>query len=71
MISRLIWFVLYFYVRVFFSFEGMITEILLPFFNRYLYEVGLDYRHGTGHGIGHFLNVHEGERMSYIIVFIP
>nr|XP_027231982.1 xaa-Pro aminopeptidase 1-like [Penaeus vannamei] len=26
---------------------------------RYLYEVGLDYRHGTGHGIGHFLNVHE------------
>ncbi|KAK4301818.1 hypothetical protein Pmani_026085 [Petrolisthes manimaculis] len=26
---------------------------------RYLYEAGLDYRHGTGHGIGHFLNVHE------------
>ena len=21
---------------------------------------GLDYRHGTGHGVGHFLNVHEG-----------
>lgn len=20
----------------------------------------LDYRHGTGHGVGHFLNVHEG-----------
>ncbi|KAG7156581.1 Xaa-Pro aminopeptidase 1-like 1 [Homarus americanus] len=28
---------------------------------RPLYEVGLDYRHGTGHGIGHFLGVHEGE----------
>ncbi|XP_064108547.1 uncharacterized protein LOC135216931 isoform X1 [Macrobrachium nipponense] len=26
---------------------------------RHLYEVGLDYRHGTGHGIGMFLNVHE------------
>ncbi|XP_068699462.1 xaa-Pro aminopeptidase 1-like isoform X1 [Montipora foliosa] len=25
-----------------------------------LWKVGLDYRHGTGHGIGHFLNVHEG-----------
>jgi Xaa-Pro aminopeptidase len=21
---------------------------------------GLDYRHGTGHGVGAFLNVHEG-----------
>lgn len=25
-----------------------------------LWSNGLDYRHGTGHGIGHFLNVHEG-----------
>jgi Xaa-Pro aminopeptidase len=25
-----------------------------------LWEAGLDYRHGTGHGVGHFLNVHEG-----------
>ncbi|MGQ9858136.1 MAG: aminopeptidase P family protein [Thermodesulfobacteriota bacterium] len=25
-----------------------------------LWDVGLDYRHGTGHGIGCFLNVHEG-----------
>lgn len=25
-----------------------------------LWEVGLDYLHGTGHGIGSFLNVHEG-----------
>ncbi|XP_015748963.1 PREDICTED: probable Xaa-Pro aminopeptidase P [Acropora digitifera] len=25
-----------------------------------LWKIGLDYRHGTGHGIGHFLNVHEG-----------
>ena len=25
-----------------------------------LWDVGLDYKHGTGHGIGHILNVHEG-----------
>ncbi len=25
-----------------------------------LNSVGLDYRHGTGHGVGAFLNVHEG-----------
>ena len=27
---------------------------------KFLWDVGLDYAHGTGHGIGHFLNVHEG-----------
>jgi len=27
---------------------------------QYLWQYGLDYRHGTGHGIGSFLNVHEG-----------
>ena len=25
-----------------------------------LWEHGLDYGHGTGHGVGYFLNVHEG-----------
>lgn len=25
-----------------------------------LWEYGLDYRHGTGHGVGYLLNVHEG-----------
>ncbi len=25
-----------------------------------LWELGLDYKHGTGHGVGHVLNVHEG-----------
>jgi len=25
-----------------------------------LWDHGLDYAHGTGHGVGHFLNVHEG-----------
>ena len=27
---------------------------------QYLWRVGLDYRHGTGHGIGHYLSIHEG-----------
>ncbi|KAG1697394.1 putative Xaa-Pro aminopeptidase P [Nymphon striatum] len=27
---------------------------------KYLHEIGLDYNHGTGHGIGAFLNIHEG-----------
>ncbi len=27
---------------------------------RALWKDGLDYGHGTGHGVGHFLNVHEG-----------
>ena len=26
-----------------------------------LWKYGLDYRHGTGHGIGSYLNVHEGK----------
>ena len=26
----------------------------------YLRQIGLDYEHGTGHGVGYFLNVHEG-----------
>ncbi|KAK7531406.1 putative Xaa-Pro aminopeptidase P [Phyllosticta citribraziliensis] len=27
---------------------------------QFLWSEGLDYRHGTGHGVGSFLNVHEG-----------
>ena len=27
---------------------------------KYLKQIGLDYEHGTGHGVGYFLNVHEG-----------
>ncbi|MFH1944241.1 MAG: aminopeptidase P family protein [Acidobacteriota bacterium] len=31
-----------------------------------LWQIGLNYLHGTGHGIGHFLNVHEGpQAISY------
>ncbi len=31
-----------------------------PFARRALWEAGLDYDHGTGHGVGSFLSVHEG-----------
>ena len=27
---------------------------------KYLKQIGLNYAHGTGHGVGYFLNVHEG-----------
>eukprot|EP00952_Eustigmatos_sp_NYUAD-ZCMA_P001200 5328-Eustigmatos_ZCMA.PRE.1 len=31
-----------------------------------LWYTGLDYKHGTGHGVGAFLNVHEGpQSISY------
>ena len=34
---------------------------------RALWAEGLDYEHGTGHGVGHFLGVHEGpQRISKI-----
>jgi Xaa-Pro aminopeptidase len=32
---------------------------------QYLWQAGLDYDHGTGHGVGCFLGVHEGpQRIS-------
>ncbi len=37
------------------------TGLMLDAFARMpLWRAGLDYRHGTGHGVGHYLNVHEG-----------
>ena len=33
-----------------------------------LWQIGCDFMHGTGHGVGHFLNVHEGpQRISPIV----
>ncbi len=37
--------------------NGMSIDILS---RRELWQKGLVYNHGTGHGVGHFLNVHEG-----------
>ncbi|EAL62111.1 peptidase M24 family protein [Dictyostelium discoideum AX4] len=38
----------------------------------HLWSVGLDYAHGTGHGVGSFLNVHEGPQgISYRAIANP
>ena len=37
--------------------------------HQYLWQHGLNYLHGTGHGVGHFLSVHEGPHsilMNYV-----
>ena len=37
-----------------------------------LWEIGLDFEHGTGHGVGAFLNVHEGpQRISKLSSNVP
>ena len=36
---------------------GSDVDIVAP---KFLKQIGLDYAHGTGHGVGYFLNVHEG-----------
>ncbi|KAL4254344.1 putative Xaa-Pro aminopeptidase P [Abortiporus biennis] len=40
--------------------NGTTGYVIDSWARRALWEDGLDYRHGTGHGVGHFLNVHEG-----------
>ncbi|KAA1478144.1 Creatinase/aminopeptidase [Dentipellis sp. KUC8613] len=40
--------------------NGTSGYIIDTWARRALWKDGLDYRHGTGHGVGHFLNVHEG-----------
>ena len=39
------------------NYNGKLLDVLA---RRYLAKSGLDYKHGTGHGVGFFLNVHEG-----------
>jgi len=40
--------------------RGITSYLLDPFARAALWVDGLDFRHGTGHGVGAFLNVHEG-----------
>ena len=45
--------------------EGTRGSQLDSFARQYLWRAGLDYAHGTGHGVGSFLSVHEGpQRIS-------
>ncbi len=39
------------------NFNGKLIDLLA---RKFLKKSGLDYNHGTGHGVGFFLNVHEG-----------
>ncbi|KAF2718313.1 putative Xaa-pro aminopeptidase P [Polychaeton citri CBS 116435] len=40
--------------------KGTSGYALDAFARHFLWQQGLDYRHGTGHGVGSYLNVHEG-----------
>ncbi|XP_064076158.1 xaa-Pro aminopeptidase ApepP-like isoform X1 [Vanessa tameamea] len=40
--------------------KGVKGNVLDTLARKSLWDSGLDYAHGTGHGVGHFLNVHEG-----------
>lgn len=45
--------------------EGTVGSQLDTLARQYLWEAGVDYDHGTGHGVGCFLGVHEGpQRIS-------
>ena len=45
--------------------KGTRGSQLDSFARRPLWEAGCDYAHGTGHGVGSFLSVHEGpQRIS-------
>lgn len=49
--------------------EGTCGAQLDAIARQYLWKEGLSYLHGTGHGVGHFLNVHEGPqsiRLNYV-----
>ena len=43
--------------------EGTTGHQLDPFARRPLWAAGLDYAHGTGHGVGSYLGVHEGPQV--------
>jgi Xaa-Pro aminopeptidase len=45
--------------------KGTTGSQLDPLARRALWAAGLDFEHGTGHGVGHYLSVHEGpQRIS-------
>ena len=42
--------------------EGLAGSVLDGFARMALWQAGMDYDHGTGHGVGSYLGVHEGPR---------
>ena len=52
--------------------EGLAAPLLDSICRHTLWQHGLDYRHGTGHGVGFALNVHEGSKCFLIThLFMP
>lgn len=52
--------------------RGTTGQQLDAFARQYLWQHGFDYDHGTGHGVGHFLSVHEGpQRIGKNLNAIP
>src|SRR5690606_16181039 len=46
--------------------RGTAAPLLDPIARLPIWQTGADYGHGTGHGVGYFLNVHEGpQSISY------
>jgi Xaa-Pro aminopeptidase len=43
--------------------EGMLGSRIDSVCRVPLWAAGLDYNHGTGHGVGAYLNVHEGPQV--------
>ncbi|WP_288411352.1 aminopeptidase P family protein [uncultured Acinetobacter sp.] len=52
--------------------EGIAAPLLDSICRKELWQAQLDYRHGTGHGVGFALNVHEGPQvLSYYAPITP
>ncbi len=52
--------------------EGVSGVHIDAFARQFLWQYGLDYSHGTGHGVGAYLCVHEGpQRISYGMIAAP
>lgn len=46
--------------------KGIMSPLLDPIARAPLWQAGIEFGHGTGHGVGYFLNVHEGpQSISY------
>ena len=51
--------------------RGTLSPMLDAIARAPLWEHGLDYGHGTGHGVGYFLNVHEGPQTHPRVIAEP
>jgi len=52
--------------------EGTVGSQLDPVARYHLWQIGCDYAHGTGHGVGSYLGVHEGpQRISPLPNTVP